>query len=514
MLDENLPTYRFRPSAENPLHTLLYYTHNGSEPTADFLIKRPAAHTAPNQYALGLFDIQYASVLYAEILVEPEWSQPTLSAAEVRANGGQPVSTPLTPSHFSVDLYNPDQTIQIKYQSGSWSKDSWEFEVPEKSFKLPTRSKIDQDGLDTTMPELIPKINFRWKRDGRVNRDMTCFMTGKTVDGKKNKEPDITVALFKANKEGGSVAVYEPNMRRVDVEDRKGLEVVLLLSAEVIRDLYLSPKQDPFNTAGAPPPNTSKTHPNRATTSGPAVSSAAAMSGASMSAGAGAGAAMSGALANTRPSAQHPNRTSPSPDARQRAEADVERRRHAAQADDQRARDQRLQREQEEIKRMLEREEREEAERRRREQTEREKLVNRETEALLKKYGKQPDLPPRPGGGGGDASGGGGAAAAAMSGGAGGWLGPRDDFTPAQPPRPKSVDPSAGGGSNGGVRFQEPYNANGGGGGARKKLGNLLSGHNPYNGAPGASASGFFGGNGKSEEDKKKKMKKKRSTHF
>ena len=504
MLDENLPTYRFRNSAENPLHTLLYFTHNGSEPSVDYLIKRPAAHSAPNQYALGLFDIQYASVLYAEILIKPEWSQPTLSAAEVRANGGQPVSVPLTPQVFSVDLYNPDSSVLVKHQQGSWSKDSWEFEVPEKSFRMPSKSKIDQDAPGTTMPELVPKINFRWKRDGRLSRDMTCFMSGKTVGGKKSKEPDITIALFKATKEGGSVAIYEPNMNRVDVEDRKGLEVVLLMSAEVIRDLYLMPKQDPFNTAGAPPPNVVKPQINKAPTSGPTMSGGAAMSGANMSAGAGAGAAMSGVLANGKPSSQPPQKSSPGPDARQRAEAEAERRRQQANADEQRAREKRLQKEQEEIKRMLEREEREEAERRRREQKEREKIVNRETEALLKKYGKQPDLPPRPGGGG----------AARMSGAAGGWLGGSHDAAPPQPPRPKSVEPSSGGPS-GGVRFQEPYNASGAAGGARKKLGNLLSAHNPYSGgAPGASSSGFFGGNAKAEEDKKKKMKKKRSTHF
>ncbi|KFH41439.1 hypothetical protein ACRE_078680 [Hapsidospora chrysogenum ATCC 11550] len=503
MLDENLPTYRFRTSSDNPLHTLLYYTHNGSEPTADYLIKRPPPSSSHNQYALGLFDIQYASVLYAEILLKPEWYQPTLSAAEIRANGGQSAAVAQVPQVFSVSLYNPDQTVNVRHQQGSWSKDAWEFEVPERSFRLPSTSRIDQECTESQVPELVPRVNFRWKRDGRMSRDMTCYMSGKTVGGKKNKEPDITIALFKAGK-APSVAIYEPNMRRVDVEDRKGLEVILLLSAEVIRDLYLSPRQDPFNTAGAmPPANVSKV--DKSTASGPSMAGAATIAGPGMSGAAMSGAAMSGALANVRPSAsQQPA----GPDARIRADVEVEKKKkkkkkRAALMEQQttREKEKKLQREQEEIKKMLEREEREEAERRRRERVEREKRVDRETEELRKKYGAQPALPPRPSPG------------PRASGALGGWL---DAPPPPQPPRPRSVGPSPG---PGGVRFapeqqqqqqqQAPSNP---GGGARKTLGNLL--HNsPYAGAVAGTASGFFGGSAKDEE-KRKKAKKKRSTHF
>ena len=503
MLDENLPTYRFRTSSDNPLHTLLYYTHNGSEPTADYLIKRPPPSSSHNQYALGLFDIQYASVLYAEILLKPEWYQPTLSAAEIRANGGQSVAVAQVPQTFSVSLYNPDQTVNVRHHQGSWSKDAWEFEVPERSFRLPSTSRIDQESTESQVPELIPRVNFRWKRDGRMSRDMTCYMSGKTVGGKKNKEPDITIALFKAGKTP-SVAIYEPNMRRVDVEDRKGLEVILLLSAEVIRDLYLSPRQDPFNTAGAKPPaNVSKV--DKPTASGPSMAGAATIAGAGMSGAAMSGAAMSGALTNAKPSAsQQPA----GPDARIRADVEAEKKKKRAALMEQqtaREKEKKLQREQEEIKKMLEREEREEAERRRRERVEREKRVDRETEELRKKYGPQPALPPRPSPG------------PRASGALGGWLDAPPP--PPQPPRPRSVGPSPG---PGGVRFapeqqqqqqqQAPSNPQAGGGGARKTLGNLL--HNsPYTGAVAGTASGFFGGSAKDEE-KRKKAKKKRSTHF
>ena len=39
------------------------------------------------------------------------------------------------------------------------------------------------------------------------------------------------------------LTIYEPNLQRVEMEDPKGLEVVLLLSAVVIKDLYFSPKE-------------------------------------------------------------------------------------------------------------------------------------------------------------------------------------------------------------------------------------------------------------------------------
>lgn len=462
MLDENLPTYRFRPSSEQPLNTLLSFTHNGSEPSADMVLRRPGVPDAYNKYALGLFDMKYSAVLYGEVLVEPEWSQPTLSAAEVRAAGGSSstapsdlAAEPLVPASFAVRLYNPDQELLVRRQAGSWgNKDSWAFEVPERAFRTPSASQIDREAPGPQSSELAPRVNLRWRRDGRVSRDMTCYMSGRTVGRNKSKEPDITVALFKAGRSADSPAaltIYEPNMRRVDVEDPKGLEVVLLLTAEVIRDLYLVPRADPFNTAGAPPPSKTKILPATPPTSG---------------AGAAAGAAAV------------PKQTV--------------------------SEEERVRREQEEIKRMLEREQRDEAERQRRARADRERQVARETEELRRLYGTQseqlPQLPPRPSGGGGAGSsgGGGGGGGAVMSGGASG--------APPQPPRPQSVGPT--------------YAGPGGSSAARKKLNTLLQPvtSGPYGGSAAASMSTFFGGGGSSaartEEDKRRKAKKKRSVHF
>lgn len=381
MLDESFPTYRFQQSSENPLKTYLYFTHNGSEPCAEYILKRPIPSSAPNQYALGLVDIHYeSSVVYAEVLVKPEWSQPSLSAAEIRAQGGNVPPVPLVPESFSIFLYNPDHSVVVKRIQGSWNKsESWEFEIPERSFKLPSASRIDQSSGGDNLSELAPKVVFRWKRDGRLSKDMTCYMTGRTLGGKKSKEPDITVAMFRGGKNEG-VTVYEPNMRRVEVEDRKGLEEVFLLSAQVVRDLYLVPRQDAFNTAGTPTPaNVGGPRGNT-----PPVPMA------------------SGALGNLPPPPPAPAPAN-GRDPRAQAAIDAETKRLkemvANESRQAREREKRDQAEQMRIKKMLEKEE---MDRQRREAE-----IDRETERLRREYGVttpmvngssdgRPIPPPRP----------------------------------------------------------------------------------------------------------------------
>ncbi|PNY28947.1 Uncharacterized protein TCAP_01131 [Tolypocladium capitatum] len=483
MLDENFPTYRLQPSSDNPLHTLLFFTHNGSEPSAEYLLKRPSQTAARNQYALGLLDVHYPSVVYAEVLVKPEWTQHSLSAAEARANGAtSPV--PLTPDSFAISLYNPDQAVVVRHRPGGWNKsEAWEFEIPERSFRLPSASRIDQDSSETQIVDLAPKFVFRWKRDGRLSRDMTCYMSGRSVGGKKSKEPDITVAMFRAGKNEGAVTIYEPNMARVEVEDRKGLEVSFILSAEVIRDLYLVPRHDPFNAA-AGPAQTHVSGPTKNSNPRPAASSSSQVAFAS------------GALGDVLPGPPPASSSPPGRDARQQAEIDAETKRLQAMVaeENHKARERERQdlEEQKRIKKMLEQEDKE---RRRREAD-----VERETERLRREYGVQapnasgssPALPPRhnqqqgqqqqlhhPGGG--------------RYGAPGGHSSPPPQ--PPQPPRPNSVgprpEPSAGG---------------------RRKTSNPLGMfmQAPHGGPAGAGVSGFFH---RSEEDKKK-VQKKRSVHF
>lgn len=479
MLDDSFPTYRMHASAEDALQTTLFYTYNGSDPQRAYTLQRPAPASSANQYAVALFDAHYQSVIYGEVLVKPEFQQPTLSAAEIRNQNGSPPNAPITPDSFSVLLYNPDQNIVVKRNAGGWNRaDSWGFEIPERTFKLPSASKLDQETGSNDVADQSPKIMFHWKRDGRLNRDMTCYMSGKSVGGKKSKEPDITVAMYRSQKQGDAVCIYEPNMARVEVEDRKGLEVVLLLSAVVVRDLHFAPKQDPFNISGAVPAGRRGSRPLAPSPNDPTL--------------------VSGALADTTPSPgpthTPPARPSPASNAAKQAEIDAETRRLKAMvAEEERQRRARLAREEEEkTRRMLQQEE--EAQRRRKQAE-----IDAETERLRREYGvpaprptqASPPLPQRPFGAP--------ASTAAMSGalGGGGWYGPPvvNNLQPPPPPRPNSVGP--------GPSTQQQQQQNG-----RNKL-------SPYSGPLGARASAisFFGG-GKTDEEKRKKMKKKRSVHF
>jgi hypothetical protein len=399
MLDENLPTFRLRPSSDSPLSSLLYFTQNGSDPAAEYLLRRadPAVPASRNKYAIALCDPYNADVVFGEVMIEPQWSQPTLSAAEVRAQsqaGAPPATaTALIPDNFTIRLYNPDQTVTVKMVSGTWGKsDSWEFDLPVQTFRTPTLSELDREQQNSSpaAPDLIPRIMFRWKRDGLLSKDMTCYMTGTRLGARKNKEPDITVALFKAARES-TLTVYQPNLHRVEVEDRKGLELVMLLSSEVIKDLWVTPKSDMFNVQGgsSATPNGNKRKNSRPVVTGSPPGGAP---------------AMSGALANIPPSQLPPNLAAnnkppgpaPAPAPSTNPEIEAETRRLQALVErEQRERDKAERAEQKRIKKMIDDEEKE---RRRREEE-----IAKETERLRQMYGVEgqqlpsdrPPLPPR-----------------------------------------------------------------------------------------------------------------------
>ncbi|KAK0674273.1 hypothetical protein QBC41DRAFT_213526 [Cercophora samala] len=430
MLDENLPTFRFRPSSDDPLSTILYFTQNGSEPTPEYLLRKPdpALPASRNKYGVGLCDPYNHNVVYGEVNVEPEWTLPTLSAAEIRAqvqSGAPPApATAIIPDSFSIQLYDPDQTIAVKLMAGSWNKsDTWEFEIPVQTFKTPTTSELDreQQNASPAAADLIPRIMFRWKKEGKLSKDMTCYMSGKNTAGKKSKEPDITVAMYKGSRES-AMTLYQPNLHRVEVEDRKGLELVLLLGAEVIRDLYLNPKPGLFNVSATTPgpiPN-----PQKRKNSRPNVAAAAVIP----TPAATPPAAMSGALNNTPPAKSNTMPTSSKPQQQQpvpapmttasnipppppggpnkqavtftstpTASIEAETRRLQELVErEQREREKAERAEQKRIKKMLEEEEKA--------QRKREAEIAKETERLRKKYGVEgqdlpsdrPSLPPRP----------------------------------------------------------------------------------------------------------------------
>ncbi|KAJ9136764.1 Protein transport protein SEC31 [Pleurostoma richardsiae] len=545
MLDENLPTFLVKPSPESPHSSILYLTQNGSEPAPEYVFRRadPAANPAArNRYAAALTDPYSPDVVYGEVVIKPEWQQPTLSAAEIRAqNGVAAPPVPLVPDSFTVQLYNPDQTVRVRMVPGSITRtDSWEFEMPSQSFKVPSASELDreqqqqqQQQLSEPAPDLRPKVMFKWKRDGRLSKDMSCYEVGRSLGRHKSKEPDITVALFKTQaRDRSAVTIYEPNLRRVDVEDRKGLEIVLVLGAEVIRELFLAPRQDVFNTAGGGTPAAAAASSGRRKDSRPTPPPAAAMSGAL-----GIMPPPSGPTPPLTTVANHVPSSAPAAAAAGPAPTDIDaetKRLQAMVAREEREREKRDRKEQERIRKMLEQEEKE--------QRRREAEVAKETERLRKMYGVEgqelpssssaaaasgalhssPPLPPRPQFGGPPV----GYAAPPpqpprpqAAGAGGGWFGP----PPVPPPRPSSAGPAHvlsnwWNGPGGGwapsptpppqQQQQPPYQGRPAKNG-RKQSGSHLQ--SPYGNNALASVSGFFH---RDREEERRKVQKKRSVQW
>jgi hypothetical protein len=246
-----------RPSAQKHNSTVFLCQH-GDEPEPAYFLRHldPSAPVSKNRYAVALYDPYIPDALYGEVLIEPEWTQPSLSAEAIRLNGGVvPPPEPIIPSQFTVHLYNPDQDITVRYKPKSWnSPQTWEFEMPQRSFRQPSNSTLDRTQTDPAASEITPKLKFFWRKDGTLSKDFACYLSGKTTapDGrKKNKEPDITISIFKGFKE---ITLYEPNLYRVEMEDFKGLEVVLMLGAVVIRDVFFGSLKHIFHISDSPNP--------------------------------------------------------------------------------------------------------------------------------------------------------------------------------------------------------------------------------------------------------------------
>ncbi|MCJ1281846.1 hypothetical protein MMC26_001169 [Xylographa opegraphella] len=258
MIDENLPTFYYRPSADSVKHdATIYLSQYGGDAAPAYTLRHPdpAAHDSKNRYAAALYDSYNPEILFGEVLLIPEWTQPTPSQEEIRRNGGvPPPPQPILPHEFAIQLYNPDQQVIIKQHPASWNSASyWDFDMPMQTFRQPSTSALDRTQSDPTASEITPKINFKWKKDGKLSKDLICNLSSKSTnaDGSKRKhrEPDIPIAYFRHLRQ---VTVYEPNLSRVEMEDPKGLEVVLLLSAAVIRDVYFGSMKEVFNITEAP----------------------------------------------------------------------------------------------------------------------------------------------------------------------------------------------------------------------------------------------------------------------
>ena len=289
MLDENLPAFFLKNSTTGiKHHREFYHSYHGSDPAPAYNLQYadPASPspTHKNCYAVALFDAYNPEVLFGEVLARPEWTQPTLSQEEVRKQGGVPPPPPPNlPNDFTIQLYNPELQVKVETKSKWSSSDSYEFSIPEEVFRTPSGSVLDRGQSDPASLESTTRMNFVWRKESKWSKDLTCFMTGRSTDKKKKssrKDPDIAVALWRNMRE---LTVYEPNLSRVDMEDPKGLEVALLLSSVVIKDLYFSSKEqwpELFNiTDGAGRKLSSGgrklSNPNRPVSALPAVGAAA-----------------------------------------------------------------------------------------------------------------------------------------------------------------------------------------------------------------------------------------------
>ncbi len=250
--------FYLRPSSDGiKHHATILLSHHGSEAVPEYFLRHPdpGLPASKNRYAVALYDIFNPEILFGEILIIPEWTQPTLSQEEIRSNGGvPPAPQPLLPTAFTIQLYNPDQQVTVRSYPGTWnSAPYWEFDMPQRSFRQPSNSTLDRTQSDPTVVETTPKSIFKWKKDGKLSKDYVCTLAGKSTDlhsaRRKHKEPDITIALFRHVRE---ITIYEPNLSRVEMEDYKGLEVVLLLGAVALREVFHRQLKDVFNIVDRP----------------------------------------------------------------------------------------------------------------------------------------------------------------------------------------------------------------------------------------------------------------------
>ncbi|KAL9638142.1 MAG: hypothetical protein Q9164_001736 [Protoblastenia rupestris] len=379
MIDENLPTFYLRSSTDNVKHNAsVLLSHLGSDAVPAYSLRHPdpTLPASKNRYAVALYDSYNPDVLFGEVLLIPEWTQPTLSKEEIRLNGGVlPPPQPILPTEFVIQLYNPDQQVIVRWKSGSWgSAPYWDFEMPQQSFRQPSTSTLDRTQSDPTASENTPKLGFKWKKDGKLSKDYVCTLSGKSTnpDGtkRKNKEPDITIALFKHFKE---ITIYEPNLSRVEMEDHKGLEVVLLLGAIVIREVYNSNMRETFNISDAKP-STSSAPTNAASEQPPRRHRQHSSSSKPQAI------APVNLPPPPRPSLENPR--PPPTDPRSQWELDQETARLRKQVEHEKRERKRAEAaETKRVKRMLEEEERR--------QREKQKEVDRETERLRQLYGRE-----------------------------------------------------------------------------------------------------------------------------
>lgn len=363
-------------------------------------------------------DAYNPEVLFGEVLIHPKWTQPSLSQEDIRRNGGvPPPPEPVMPTDFTIQLYNPEQQIHVSQKSTAiLSTTRWEFSMPQEVFRMPSASDLDRSQNDPVAAATTPRINFAWRKESKFTREMTCYMTGRSTDitqKKKSKEPDIAIAHYKGLKD---ITIYEPNLYRMELEDQKGFEVVLLLCAATIRDVFfardlatvfnISGTREVRNDSASSVPSATTSPVNPVTGKPPTINGAGAAAGGLYTAQSSkpqrphANSIPShkqqyGALPPAPTNSNQPGPKPPQTDPRTQWEIEAETARlrqnaeaeaRAAQKAEDRARRERERAAEEETRRLRKMVEKEERHRARREQEER-RRVEEETEQLRKMYG-------------------------------------------------------------------------------------------------------------------------------
>ncbi|TGZ78454.1 hypothetical protein EX30DRAFT_157158 [Ascodesmis nigricans] len=252
-LDENFPIFLF--SHDDPKRarhiTAISSTISGSPPNPVYTYTR--APSARNTYTAQLTDALFPSITYATIITDLEIPPPspgTPLPAELKV---------LLPAEFTLNLYNPDSSVIFELHASTLRGNYWEFTLPKRSFHPPSNSLIDAH-YDPIPSE---RLTFRWRKEGGAltRKQLRCYLVSPGnlpgPGGRKTKkgagEPDIPVAMFEGlgEKSGrGELTLYESNFRRMEVQDLKGLEMVLVMGARIVNDVYFCRTREMFNTEG------------------------------------------------------------------------------------------------------------------------------------------------------------------------------------------------------------------------------------------------------------------------
>ncbi|RPA96787.1 hypothetical protein L873DRAFT_1195442 [Choiromyces venosus 120613-1] len=251
-LDDNLPIFHLTPQAREPHITTLTFTANGSPPTAAYTKTR--APDIDATYSTTLHDAFVPDILYATVIATPEIVQQPASSP----GAPPPPAKVLLPKEFPLQLYNPDSTVIVTHNHSTLRGSFWEFSLPKTSFLPPTASRLDAaSAAHQNALSHLPRATFRWRKEGGVlsKSMLRCSLVSPANLGSGPKkaganEPDILIATFEGlgDKKGmGDITIYQSNLKRVEVEDFKGLEVVLVLSAMAIGDMWFCPTNLVFN---------------------------------------------------------------------------------------------------------------------------------------------------------------------------------------------------------------------------------------------------------------------------